>query len=494
MIFCFYVFGFVNQSAFSAGEGLISLPVQEFRLTNGLTVLLLERHHSPAVACQIGFKAGTNNERIGITGAAHMLEHMMFKGTKTIGTRDYKAEIPIMEEMDRVANEMLDERLKGEQSDPAKIEKLLQRLKELQDQQRPYVVGNELGSIYRRQGGNGLNAYTSDDYTNYIIQLPSNKVELWCWMESDRISNPVFREFYSEKEVVREERRMRIETDPGGSQWELFSSIAFQAHPYGWMTIGWASDIENYRHATMQEFFKCYYAPNNAVIVWVGDFETDKALALIRRYFEPIPKQDPPPPVVTIEPEQKGERRAVLEFDANPFLLMGWHTVALDHPDQAPLVVIQQLLSEGRTSRLYQRLRQEEQLASSVAAFQDTAEYPGMFIVAAAPVEGVTSERVEQVLRDQIARLHDEVITDWELQRVKNQLRADFVTNMESNYNLARDLTQYECKRNWKLLFEEDLKQQAVTAEDVQRVARKYLIPSNLTVVTLKSTTMKDKS
>jgi predicted Zn-dependent peptidase len=476
------------------GEEGLSLPVQEFKLNNGLTVLLLERHHSPSVACQIGFKAGSNNERNGITGSAHMLEHMMFKGTKTIGTRDYNAEIPIMEEMDRAANEMLDERLKGDQADAEKMESLAKRLKELQEQQRPYVVGNELGSIYKRQGGSGMNAYTSDDYTNYIIKLPSNKVELWCWMESDRIANPVFREFYAEKEVVREERRMRYETDPDGSLWELFSATAYQAHPYGWMTIGWPSDIENYRRATMQEFFTRYYAPGNAVIVWVGDFKTDEALAMIRHYFEPIPGQEPPPPVVTIEPEQKGERRAVLEFDANPSLVMGWHTVALDNPDQAPLNLIQGLLSDGRTSRLYQRLRQDEQLASSVMAYQDTTEYPGMFIVAAAPVEGVTSEKVETVLEEQIARLCDEPVSDWELQRVKNQLRADFVISMESNYELARELTEYECKRNWKLLFEEDRRQQAVSAEDVQRVARKYLIPSNRSVVTLKSTSSKEKT
>lgn len=477
----------------SPAEDILSLPVQEFTLSNGLTVLLLERHHSPTVACQIGFKAGSNNERIGITGAAHMLEHMMFKGTRTIGTRDYQAEVPIMEEMDQVASEMLSERLKGEQADTARIEQLAKRLKALQEQQRPYVVGNELGSIYRRQGGEGMNAYTSDDYTNYIIKLPSNKVELWCWLESDRIANPVFREFYAEKEVVREERRMRYETDPGGSQWELFSATAYQAHPYGWMTIGWASDIENYHRATMQEFFTRYYAPNNAVIVWVGDFKTDEALALIRRYFEAIPSQEPPPPVVTVEPEQKGERRAELEFDANPSLVMGWHTVALDHPDQAPLEIAQGLLSDGRTSRLYERLRQDEQLVSGVMAYQDTTEYPGLFVLAADPVEGVTAGEVEQVLLEQIALLRDEPVSDWELQRVKNQLRSDFVISLESNYELARELTEYECKKEWKLLFENDRRQQAVTAEDVQRVARQYLIPSNLSVVTLKSISTKDK-
>ena len=492
IILCVVALGISIQTSFSTGDALFSLPVEEFKLSNGLTVLLLERHHSPTVACQIGFKAGSNNERIGITGAAHMLEHMMFKGTKTIGTRDYQAEVPIMEEMDRVADEMLDERLKGDRADAEKIDILNKRLKELQEQQRPYVVGNELGSIYRRQGGTGMNAYTSDDYTNYIIKLPSNKVELWCWLESDRISNPVFREFYAEKEVVREERRMRYETDPDGALWEIFTTTSFQAHPYGWMTIGWPSDIENYRRATMQEFFTRYYAPNNAVIVWVGDFKTSEALEMIRHYFESIPSQEPPPPVVTTEPEQKGDRRAVLEFDANPSLVIGWHTVALDHPDQAPLEVIQGLLSDGRTSRLYQRLRQEEQLASSVMAYQDNTEYPGMFLLAASPVEGVTSGKVERVLEEQIARLRDEVVTEWELQRVKNQLRVDFLSSLESNYTLARELTEYECKRSWKLLFDIDQKHQTVSGEDIQRVARKYLISPNRTVVTLNSTSTKE--
>jgi predicted Zn-dependent peptidase len=469
-------------------SNLGDLPVHEFHLQNGLTVLLLERRHSPTVACQMAFKVGSNNERIGVTGSAHMLEHMMFKGTKTISTRDYEAEVPILEEIDRVANEMLDERLKGNHADPKKLEAGKERLKELQEQQRQYTVPEELANIYKRNGAAGLNAYTSDDYTNYILKLPSNKVEIWCWLESDRIANPVFREFYSEKEVVHEERRMRVDTDPSGALWELFTATIYQAHPYRWMTIGWTSDIENYRRETMQEFFQRYYAPNNAVIIWVGDFKTEDAVQLIDRYFGSIPRQEPPPPVVTQEPKQMGERRAVLNFDANPSLVMGWHTVEAGNPDLAALEVTQAILAEGRTSRLYQRLREKEHLASDVMADQGLAEYPGIFVIAADPIQGVSTEAVENAVLEEVAQLRTEPVSDWELQRVKNKLQADYVTQLESNYTLARYLAEYECKAKWNQYLEAERRRQAVTPDDVIRVAKEYLLDSNRSTVVLKPT------
>lgn len=478
----------ISMTASAALASEIDLPIKEYTLANGLKVLLLERHHSPTVACQIAFKVGHNNERVGVTGAAHMLEHMMFKGTQTIGTRDYASEVPIMQEIDKTANELLDERLKGEQSDAVKIENLSKHLDELQKDQKQYAVGEELSNLYKKNGGSGLNAYTADDYTNYIIKLPSNKLELWCWLESDRIANPVFREFYAEKEVVHEERRMRVDTVPSGSMWELFFSTAYMAHPYTWPTIGWGSDIANYRRETMQEFFNRYYAPNNAVIVWVGDFETEPALDMIRRYFEPVPRQDPPPAVVTIEPPQQGEKRATLEFDANPTLLMGWHTVPVSNTDFPVLEVMQGILADGRTSRLYQRLREKEQLVSDVWAYQTQNEYPGMFLVSADPIQGVSIEVVEKILSKEILRLANEKVDGWELQRVKNQLKSSFVTDLESNYVLARQLAEFECLARWDLYLDSDRLRQAVTAEDIQRVAKKYLLDSNRTVVNLKST------
>ncbi|NUN95619.1 MAG: insulinase family protein [Candidatus Omnitrophica bacterium] len=475
-------------------EDLAQLPVREFVLDNGLTLLLLERHHSPSVACHMAFKVGSNNETVGVTGAAHMLEHMMFKGTKIMSTRDYEAEIPIMEEIDRIANEALDERLKGDRADMEKVQAGLARVKELTEKQRQYIESEALANLYKKNGGTGINAYTANDYTNYIIKLPSNKLELWCWLESDRITNPVFREFYSEKEVVHEERRMRVDTSPSGAMWELFMATAYQAHPYRWMTIGWTSDIENYRRETMLRFLQRYYAPNNAVIIWVGDFKTEEARALIERYFGSIPPQQPPDPLVTREPEQKGERRAVLEFDANPSIVMGWHTVALGSSDQEPLEVAQSILAEGRTSRLYQRLREKEQLASEVYAEQDRSEYPGLFAVAADPIQGVSVERVEQVILEEVERLRSEDVSDWELQRVKNQLQSSFVAQLESNYMLARELADYECKHSWEMFLESERKRQSVTAADIRRVAEKYFTARNRTVVTLKPTGPESKA
>ena len=469
------------------------LPVEEYRLDNGLTVLLLERHHSPTVACQIAFKAGSNNERPGVTGSAHMLEHMMFKGTRAIGTRNYEAEVPIMEEIDKLENRILVAEVHGG-SNEEQVDNWSQRVKQLQEEQRQYIVSEELMSLYKQSGASGLNAYTSNDYTNYICKLPKNKLELWCWLESDRIANPVFREFYAEKEVVHEERRMRVDTDPGGALWELFMGTAYKAHPYGWMVIGWPSDIENYRRETMQEFFTRYYAPDNAVVAWVGDFAGEEAKDLIERYFGGIPSQPEPPPVVTKEPRQLGERRATLEFDANPTLVMGWHTVSIAHPNQAVLDVIQFILSGGRTSRLYRRMREKEQLVSDVEAFALDTEYPGLFVVSADPLQSATPEEVERVIREEIDLLKREPVSDWELQRVKNQLQADFVAKLESNYMLARDLAEYECKAQWEDLEKKDRQRQEVTAEDILRVANEYLVPRNLSVTVLKPTKEKTAS
>lgn len=481
-------------SAGSAGAEPEPLPVVEFKLENGLTALLLQRTHSPTVACQIAFKVGSNNERPGVTGSAHMLEHMMFKGTRTIGTTNHEAELPIMAKIDQIANQMLDEQLKGEAADREQIEKWKAEIKALEEEQRQYIVSEELVSLYTKQGATGLNAYTSDDYTNYICKLPSNKLELWCWLESDRIAHPVFREFYSEKEVVAEERRMRIDNDPDGALWELFNSTIFQAHPYSWLTIGWPSDIENYRRETMEEFFTRYYAPNNAVIVWVGDFELDEAKRLIEKYFGAIPSQPAPPPIVTREPEQKGERRATLLYDANPSIYLGWQGVALDHPDYPALKVIEGILSQGRTSRLYRRMRDREQMVSSVSAYCMKNEYPGAFIIGAEPLKEVSIESVEKTIREEVARLRDESVEETEIQRVKNHLLSEAVQKLESNYTLARDLAEHECKGSWRLLDQIDRSIQEVTVEDVREAASKYLIDSKLSVAILEPTPKKDPS
>jgi len=488
----FFVLSTIAPNLSVASE--TSLPVIEYKLENGLTVLLLERHHSPTVACQIAFKVGSNNERPGVTGSAHMLEHMMFKGTETIGTTNFEAEIPIMAKIDELANLLLNERLKGEEADKEKIDQWAKEIETLQEEQRKYIVGEELVTLYTKQGVDGLNAYTSDDYTNYICKLPSNKLELWCWLESDRIANPVFREFYAEKEVVHEERRMRIDNDPDGSLWELFNSTLFNAHPYSWLTIGWPSDIENYRRETMREFFRLYYAPNNAVIVWVGDFDTEQAKGLIQRYFGNIPRQPDPPPIVTREPEQNGERRAILRYDANPSIYLGWHTVAMHEEDLPALEIVEGILSTGRTSRLYKRLRDEERLVSEVSAYNMRSEFPGAFVVGAEPLQGVSIERVERTLREEIAKVREGKVEEREIQRVKNKLQSDFVQKLESNYTLARDLAEHECKGGWRLLAAIDEATQKVTAEDVQRVAQKYLIDTNLSVAILESIEKKDAS
>ena len=334
--------------------------VIEHRLANGLTVLMVERHETPIVCINITFAVGGINEQIGQTGLAHLYEHMAFKGTRSVGTTDYEKEKPILDEIGTVGTE-LDQRQRDAiikdggptADDRAAIESLQKRLKELQTQAAEYVVGNEMALLYQRHGGVGLNASTGKDLTRYMISLPANRLPLWAAIESDRMAHPVLREFYKERGVVMEERRMRNDDSPNGLLFETFTSAAFRAHGYGVPTIGWGSDILSLTPAATDIFFKTHYGPNRATIALVGDINPKETIALIEQTFGKIPAASPAPPLVTVEPEQRGERRVEVEFDAEPAMVIGYHKPTIGHPDDFVFDVIDAVLSEDSTSRLH---------------------------------------------------------------------------------------------------------------------------------------------
>ncbi len=292
-----------------AGAANLEDKVVEHTFKNGLKLLMVERHSSPTVSAWIRFKVGSVHERSDERGIAHLLEHMLFKGTKTLGTRDYGAEAPLLDKIEETAQRMLAEEAKGGGADKATLAGLRAELARLEKQAEQYVIKDEFFDLYARNGGSGYNAFTSRDGTTYLISLPANKLELWAAIESDRMKNPVLREFYTERSVVMEERRRSYDAEPSSKLWETFIAAAYQTHPYGHPTIGWSSDIRQLSRTKAESFLKRYYAPNNAIIAVVGDIRPAATIALVERYFGDIPPGTPVPEVAAQEELQQGERR-----------------------------------------------------------------------------------------------------------------------------------------------------------------------------------------
>lgn len=477
--------------SFAGGPNLADRVI-EHKLANGLTVLMVERHQTPVVSINITFAVGGVNEQVGQTGLAHLYEHMAFKGTRTIGTKNYEKEKPILDELARVGME-LEERQRelakkyGPPSadEQAAVDALQKRFAELQAQAAQYVVGNEMALLYQRHGGVGLNASTGKDLTRYTISLPANRLPLWAAVEADRMANPVLREFYKERGVVMEERRLRNDDSPQGSLFETFTSAAFRAHQYGVPTIGWGSDIMSLTPAATEAFFKTYYGPNRATIALVGDVNPNEVIALIENTFGRIPAAPPPPPLVTVEPEQRGERRVEVEFDAEPMLAIGYHKPGLGHPDDDVFDVIDAVLTDGVTSRLHQTLVREKRLAASV---NSDANYPGvrapnLFIVTATPLAPHTAAEVEAAIYEELERLKREPVSAKELEKVVNNLDADLVRALRSNSGLASQLALYQTVAgDWRYVLQSRDRVAAVTPADIQRVAQQYLTKTNRTV------------
>jgi predicted Zn-dependent peptidase len=482
----------LNLHLAHAASSSLADRVIEHRLANGLTVLMVERHQTPVVSINITFGVGGLNEQVGQTGLAHLYEHMAFKGTRTVGTKDYQKEKPVLDELHRVGT-LLDQRQRdlarkgsaATREEHAEVEALQKRVMDLQAEAAQFVVGNEMALLYQRHGGVGLNASTGKDITRYTISLPANRLPVWAAIESDRMANPVLREFYKERGVVMEERRLRNDDSPQGLLFETFTSAAFRAHPYGIPTIGWGSDILSLTPSDTEAFFKRYYGPNSAVIALVGDLNPREVIALIEGTFGKIPAAPPQPTLVTVEPEQRGERRVEVEFDAEPAVAIGYHKPGLGHPDDDVFDVIEAVLTDGLTSRLYTKLVREKRLAASVSA---DANYPGarapnLFVLTATPLAPHTTADVEAAVYEELERLKTEPVSRKELEKVINNLDADLIRALRSNGGLASQLALYQTVAgDWRYVLKSRDRIAAVTAADIQRVATHYFTKSNRTV------------
>lgn len=486
-VFLFVVL-FIYLSRTAALAQSLADRVVEQTLSNGLTVLMVERHQAPIISFQITYKVGSVNEHNGMTGVAHLYEHMAFKGTERLGTSDYQKEKEILEALETLNREIVQEEAKGPEADPALLSGLREKFEALEKEGKQWVVTNELAELYNRNGSVGFNASTSRDVTSYVVSLPSNRLPLWVAIEADRMANTVLREFYKERNVVLEERRRSVDTNPGGKLYETFLATAFIAHPYGYPTIGWPSDVGSLSATQTERFFRTYYTPNNTVIAMVGDFKPAEVIPLLEKTFGSIPSAPPPPPVVTVEPPQLGERRVEVEDEANPQVVIGYHKPNFEHPDDPVFDVIDSLLSLGRTSRLYKKLVVEKKIAVGASSSSGTpgARYANLFTLSATPRAPHTAAEVEVAIYEELERLKNEPPTEKELEKVMTNLNADLVRSLRSNNGLAGQLAYFEAVAgDWRYILRNRDKIMKVTGEDVMRVARTYFTKKNRTVATL---------
>lgn len=461
--------------------------VFEHQFANGMKLLVVERHDTPVVSAYITIGVGSVHETSETRGVAHLLEHMLFKGTKTLGTTDYRKEKPLLEEIERVGSKLDALRLQDD-ADPSQVAALEQQLATLQAEHKQYVVKDVFSRIYSENGGVGYNAFTSKDLTSYLISLPSNKLELWALIESDRMKNPVLREFYTERDVIREERRRSYDTNPPRRHYETLVANAFTVHPYRNPIIGWHSDIANLNPQKTREFLQKYYAPVNTVIALVGDVKAADAVALVERYFADIEAGTPVPVVTAVEPEQNGEKRITEIFDAEPRLAIAWHKPAMPHQDDYVFDLIDQILGSGRTSRLYRSLVEEQQLATSVSVYgAPGSRYPNLFVIEAVPRHPHTTDELETAIYAELDKIKNELVGEAELNKVRNRLVTDQIRQLKSNSGLARLLTSYQSLADdWRYLATYTKEIEKLSAEEIKAVANKYLTSTNRTVVVLK--------
>jgi predicted Zn-dependent peptidase len=455
----------------------------EFRLSNGMKFIVLERHQAPVVSFLTYADVGGVDEPDGKTGVAHFLEHLAFKGTTRIGTKDYQAEKPLLERLEQLDTQIRTAKTNGKQDEVAKLQADFQQV---EAQAAKLVNQNELGQIVEQAGGVGLNATTSSEATRYFYSFPSNKLELWMSLESDRFLEPVIRrEFFKEKDVILEERRMRVENSPIGMMVEKFIDKAFQVHPYRRPVIGYDEDIRNLTPKDVQSFFETHYVPSNITVAVVGDVNPAEVKKLAQTYFGRYQAKPKAQSKIPVEPKQTQTREVTLELPSQPWYLEGYHRPATTHPDNAVYELIGSLLSNGRTSRLYKSLVEQKRVALNAQGFSGFPgdKYPNLMLFYALTAPGHTVDEVAAALRQEIEKLQTQPVAASELERVKTQARAGLLRSLDSNMGMAQQLLEYEVKTgSWRNLFKQLDDIVAVTPADIQRVAKNTFTPENRTI------------
>lgn len=455
----------------------------EFRLNNGMKFIVLERHQAPVVSFLTYADVGGVDEPEGQTGVAHFLEHLAFKGTTRIGTTDYEAEKVLLDRLEELDAEIRTAKANDKQDNVVQLQTEFQQIESQAD---ALIKQNELGQIVNQSGGVGLNATTSAEATKYFYSFPANKLKLWMSLESERFLEPVLRrEFFKEKDVILEERRMRVDNSPIGTMVENFVDRAFTVHPYRRPVIGYEEDIRNLTPENVQNFFDTHYVPSNITIAIVGDVDPAEVKRLAKIYFGRYQARAKAAVNIQAEPPQQETREFTLELPSQPWYLEGYHRPSISHPDEAVYGIISGLLSNGRTSRLYKSLVEQQRVALNAEGFSGFPgdKYPNLMLFYALTAPGHTVDEVATALGQEIEKLKAEPVTAAELQRVKTQARAGLLRSLNSNMGMAQQLLEAEVKTgSWRNLFQQLDNISAVTTADIQRVAQATFRPENRTI------------
>lgn len=486
----------ISDSVFEEAASRLKNNIRKVRFENGLTLLMLKRTTSPTLALYTKFKVGSADETPEIAGTAHLLEHMLFKGTENIGTSDFKSERKYYTLMKFTGSELdslkLEKRayLEKGKDVPKELEKrieiLTRRLKTIEETEKKYIISSEDSFIYEQNGQAGFNAYTSHDVTNYQIKLPSNRLELWAKMESDRLKNPILREYFTERDVIMEERRMRVENRGFGILREKYLAAAFEQSPYRRPVIGYESNIPFLNIYETENFFRTYYSPDNMVIGLVGDLDFEEAESIIKKYFGDLkPSKNRRKDLRVKERFNMGERRVSFKYTGGSTLIMGWNKPSFPHIENSAFELIDAILTKGAESRLYKSAVLKEKIASGVSVWaSDPGErYSNLFSVIANLNSDTDPARMEALVWEEIEKLKNGEISEEEIQKAKNKVTADFLRDVDSNASLADGLTYYELiGGNWEEMFLVYDRFNNVKKEDIQKVAKKYLVKENMTV------------
>jgi predicted Zn-dependent peptidase len=461
-------------------------------LDNGLTIIICERHEAPVFSYFTYVDVGSDREILGQTGLAHMFEHMAFKGTDKIGTTNYVAEKVALAKVEEAYRAYDFENHREVGRDEKKVAELEKTWKDAIDAANKFVIPNQFSTIMEENGAVGLNASTNNEQTNYECSFPSNRLELWAYLDSERFRHPVMREFYKERNVVNEERRMRTDSRPNGRLFEQFLATAFIAHPYGRPIVGWPSDLQHFSASDAQAFFDKYYVAPNITIAIVGDVKASEALPICEKYFGRLPRRPKPEALITVEPPQRSERQVVLHEAAQPLYIEGYHKPGLRDLYKEPIFdALQDLMSNGRTSRLYRSLVRDKKIAAFAGGFNDFPgpKYPDLFVFFAVPSQGHTPDEVRDAIRTEIKRLQTEDISDDELETVKTRVKADLIRQLGDNEGLATNLAMNQALLgDWRELFREVDRIEKVTKEDIRRVAAETFVDSNRVVGMIETT------
>ncbi|MDH4263365.1 MAG: insulinase family protein [Spirochaetia bacterium] len=488
----------INNKGIEKIQKEFDLKTKKYVLNNGIRVILFQNKISPTIASYIKIGVGSANEPFDQAGTAHFLEHLLFKGTKVIGTSDFEKEKPYLDEIAKLGNEM--DLLKRQIDDPLteevnkksyihRVSEIQKKMKTAEEMAGKYIISEEDSKVYSYAGQVGYNAYTTNDVTNYQIKLPKNRLELWSFMESSRFIDPVFREFYQEREVIQEERKMRYDSNPQSLLYELFNSTAFGMSPYGKPVIGYANNIPNLTLNDTQNFYNTYYIPSRMVIAISGDIEFDETIKIIKKYFERIPDRpdSPFPPIKYVMP--LGRKTAELVAENTPFMITGWYKPSLRHPDNPIYEVLSRILADGQNSRLVNKLVIQDKLAQSVSVYSGvpSEKLENQFAIFVAPYKEESYEKIYDLLKLEVADIAKNGVTEQEITRVKNRIYKEMVDSLNSNAGMADLMSYYELMmQDYKYLFTYFDAIQSITSQDIQRVAKATFIEKNNTTVWIK--------